>query len=289
MLRRKVASYASKLAFYRLIGACNVSHRKVILKPFTNPDQPDISIAGSRIEWINFLISRPKSIKHIIQNPESLLKFPMIVDLSRADRELMQDEDILFFSIALGKTTAHLSELRRYIKPDEEKYLCYPLPLSWAHPEHYESLGKLTMKSECDPEMIVELGGVDNRRVFSSFTQVLPAKVRIEIDHKFYSLSYVHVLDLPVGRISIYSPKLGQTCTIYAHEWGNLWVYGVKIMLIGYISWKEFNHRSYELPAGSLVLGELRLPVKTRAIDVAYLHPICELIPNIPYSIIDID
>jgi hypothetical protein len=285
LLRRKVALIAAKLAFYRLIEAFNIAHRKVILKPFTNPDEPDISISGRRIEWVNFLISKIKSIERIIQKPESLLHMPMIVNLSNTDLELFQDEDLLCFSIALGKTTAHLSEMQKYVTQDENKYLCYPFPINWAYPQHQRSMGRLIMKSEHGPEMTIEMGGRDEWHCFYIHGQTLPEQIRIEIEQEFYSLTYLHVPELPAGRISIYSPKLKQTCTIHVHEWGNLWVYGSQIMLIGYISWDEFKYRAYEIPAGTLVMGEMRLPTKCQAIKAKNLHPIGDLIPNIRDSL----
>jgi hypothetical protein len=285
VLRSQVASTAAKLTFHRLLEAFNVAHRKVILKPFTNPDEPDISISGRRIESLNFLITRIKSIRHIIQTPESLLHNPMIVNLPGSDLELFQDDDLLFFSIALGKTIAHLSELQKCGKKDGNKYLMFPFPANWAHPVNLRSLGRLIMKAEYGPEMTVELGGRDKQDFYCAYRQILPEKLRIEIEQEYFSLTYMHVPELPAGRISIYSPELRLTCTIHAHEWGNLWVYGLQILHIGYISWLEFKHLAYELPAGTLVLGEMRLPVKCQAIDVFHLHPIRDLIPNISDSI----
>lgn len=286
ILRRYVASIAARLAFYRLIEDCKVAHRKVLIKPFTDPDSPDISIAGQRIEFVNFLISNTRYTERITRIPESILHMPMIVNLSGADHKLFQDEDILLFSIALGKTTAHLSELK-HVKPDGNKFLLYRFPVQWAYPDHRRSLGRLIMKSEYGPEMSVEIGGSDEHHFYCTCTQTLPVQLRIEIEREFFSLTYVHVAELPAGRISIFSPALRQTCTIHSYEWGNLWVYGSKIMLVGYITWQEFTHRAYEMPAGTLVFGEMRLPMKCKAIEAINLYPIRELIPNIPDSFLN--
>jgi hypothetical protein len=285
ILRREVASIAAKLAFHRLIEACNVAHQRVILKPFTNPDEPDISISGRRVECINFLITKTKSIERIIRMPESFLQAPMIVNLPWADLQLFQDEDLLFFSISLGMTTAHLSELQKYSLPDGNKYLFYLLPLPWTNPKPWMCLGRLIMKSEHGPEMTVELGGSNEQRFFFTHTQYLPERVRIEIEREFFTLTYLHVAELPAGRISIYSPYLKRSCTINTHEWGNLWVYGSQIILLGYITWDEFKRKAHVLPAGSLVMGEMRLPMKCRAIDVIDLYPMRDLIPNVKHIV----
>jgi hypothetical protein len=68
----------------------------------------------------------------------------------------------------------------------------------------------------------------------------LPALQRVHSQVDFYSLVYAHLSEIPAGRLGLYSPGLDKTMIIKPYEWGNIWVYGMNIILAGWITRGEF-------------------------------------------------
>src|SRR3989304_9359248 len=78
----------------------------------------------------------------------------------------------------------------------------------------------------------------------------IPPRTRVEADNGFFSLSYVHVKSLMDARIGIHSPTRRETYLIGGMDWGNIWVYGMEVLLAGYLTREEFFRRASPLHAG---------------------------------------
>jgi hypothetical protein len=165
----------------------------------------------------------------------------------------------------------------RAVDKSQSHYLIYLLPRSWSNPVQWVTLGKMALKSEnIQPVTLVMGGQIENMQ---SQTQevILPPGLRVEIQNDFYSLVYMHVSPNPNGRVGVYSPRLSQTIIIQPNDWGNIWLYGMKVILCGYTNHGEFRQHAHELPAGSRVLQYLQTPEKSLGLPVANLHPMEEL------------
>ncbi len=62
-------------------------------------------------------------------------------------------------------------------------------------------------------------------------------------------------------RIGIHSPMRGEPHLVQPHDWGNIWVYGLSILLTGYLTHEEFCRRASLLPVGSRVFHTKNLSV----------------------------
>ena len=51
----------------------------------------------------------------------------------------------------------------------------------------------------------------------------------------FFTLNYLHTPNLPDQVLGIHSPNLQQTYLIEPIQWGNIWVYGMRIVFTGFI------------------------------------------------------
>ena len=82
----------------------------------------------------------------------------------------------------------------------------------------------------------------------------------------------------PAGRVGVHSPRLGETLLIQPGEWGNIWVYGLEILLAGWLSRQEFSDRASFVAPGSRVFQYDRTRAKNLAVPISSLHPMMELL-----------
>jgi hypothetical protein len=101
---------------------------------------------------------------------------------------------------------------------------------------------------------------------------------RIQLTQDYYALSYLHSSEPPDGRIGVHSPNLGETYLVEAGEWGNIWVYGLEIVLAGYIRWGDFRRQAQRPPVGSRDSQQPRTDVDQMAVQIADLRPMADLI-----------
>jgi hypothetical protein len=144
-------------------------------------------------------------------------------------------------------------------------------------PSKWNPLGTLVMKSEAEETQTVEIGGQDEGREMRSCSLELPPRTRLEIQNGFFSLSYVHTKSGSPARIGIHSPIRRETHLIGAQDWGNLWIYGMDVLLAGYITREEFSRRASFIPTGSRVFQYNQTQVKNLAVPVSDLRPLSEL------------
>jgi hypothetical protein len=106
----------------------------------------------------------------------------------------------------------------------------------------------------------------------------VPPRTRVKVDDKFFSLAYVHVKLPPSARLGLHSPQLKETHIINASDWSNIWVYGLDILLAGYLDRGEFNRRASFLREGAHVFQYNRTRTKNLAVSVHDLRPLSELL-----------
>ncbi|HUE98267.1 MAG TPA: hypothetical protein VMN99_03370, partial [Anaerolineales bacterium] len=98
---------------------------------------------------------------------------------------------------------------------------------------------------------------------------------------KFFSLSYVQIKSAPNARIGIYSPMRKETYIIRAPDWSNIWVYGMDVLLAGYITREEFSRRASFIQTGSQVFQYNHTHVKNLAVPISELRPLSELFERV--------
>ena len=109
----------------------------------------------------------------------------------------------------------------------------------------------------------------------------LPPRTRVEVPQGFFSLSYLYIKSSPNARIGIHSPARKQTYLISTLDWGNIWVYGMDILLAGYITREEFSRRASFIQAGARVFQYETTPTKHVALPVSDLKPLSELFERV--------
>ena len=128
---------------------------------------------------------------------------------------------------------------------------------------------------------MVEVGGQSEDRGFIACTVELPPRQRVQVEGGFHSLSYVHANSRPSARLGIHSPSRAETYLIRPSEWGNIWIYGMRIYLAGWITREDFRHRASAAQEVSRVSQYERTRSKNLAVPISDLHPLPDLISRV--------
>lgn len=276
-LRRIVVGISVELAFRRYLVQQQVPFNVKGATPFTDPDRYDVSLGGHRCDIKSFLISYREQIRALHAAPELLLAAPGLVPLDQHTGDGHSPNDLYLFAFLTGLIAAEAEDVRKAAEAGRPLHLVHAMPAPWVRPRVWARLSPLALKSESDEPVVVEIGGQNASREFITQTVELAPRTRLEVDADFHSLAYVHAGTMPEGRIGIHSPAQQETYLIQPAEWGNIWVYGMRIYLTGWVTRDEFRQRATLLPPGSRVFQYDRTRTKNLALPISQLHPLEEL------------
>ena len=280
-LRRVVAGAAVELAFRRYLSEHEIPFEVKGAMPFTDPDRYDVSLGGRRCDIHSFLIYSREQIGEMRRDPHALLKAPALVESDRNAGDGYSNHDLYLFAFLSGLIAASQDDMKRVIQANQPHYLIHIMPDSWTRPFTWSSLGALALKSDSEQTQTIEIGGQDEGREMQSCTVELPPRTRVQVEDRFYSLSHIHIKTTPDARIGIYSPARAETYIIGNLDWGNIWVYGMDILLTGYLTREEFNRRASFIQAGARVFQYNQTRTKNLAVPVSDLKPLSELFERV--------
>ena len=280
-LRRIVAGVAVELAFRRHLTQNDIPFDVKGATPFTDPDRYDVSLGGHRCDLKSFLLTHRDQISRVRRDPGLFLDAPALVPSDQDAADGHYDDDIYLFAFSTALNAASPRDLQKAIAAGQPIHLIHALPRDWANPQSWSPLGRLSLKSECDAPLTVELGGQTEDRAFVSERLILPPRTRVEAETAYFSAASLRVESLPDGRVAVHSPARGETHVIHPHEWGNIWVYGMDIFLAGWMSRAEFRQRAHSILPGSRVFQYDETRVKNLAVDVRELRPLGALLEKV--------
>lgn len=280
-LRRIVAGVAVELAFRRYLGEHGIPFDVKGATPFTDPDRYDVSLGGHRCDIKSFLITYRNQISEMQRDPAIVLKAPALVPSDQHAADGHSDHDLYLFAFLSGLIAASLEDLKKALEAGRPAYLIHALPDAWAKPAVWNPLGPLALKSESDETLTVELGGQDEGRGFLTRLVELPPRTRVVVHDPFFALSCVHISKMTEARVGIHSLARKETHVISWHEWGNLWVYGMDILLTGYLSREEFRRQASFIQPGSRVFQYKQTRTKNLAVPITDLKPLNELFDRV--------
>jgi hypothetical protein len=280
-LRQIVAGVAVELAFRRHLSEQGVPFDVKGAMPFTNPDHYDVSLGGRRCNIESFLITHREQILAMKRNPQIVLNAPALVPSDQNAGEGHSDSDLYLFAFLSGLVAASQDELQKAIGAGQPHYLIHILPDSWARPAQWNPPGALVLKSDSEQSQIVEIGGQDAGREMRSLLVEIPPRARVRVENGFFSLAYIHLKSKPNARIGIHSPSHRETYMISSLDWGNIWVYGMDILLAGFLTREEFNRAASFVREGAHVFQSDRIRTKSLAVSVSDLKPLSELFERV--------
>lgn len=280
-LRRIVAGVAVELAFRRLLAERDIPFDVKGATPFTEPDRYDVALGGRRCDIKSYLITYREQISQMRRSPQIVLQAPALVPSDQNAGEGHLDSDIYLFAFLSGLIAASQNDMEKVMYASLPHYIIHAMPDAWARPSKWNPLGALALKSESEQSQVVEIGGQDAGREMRSLRVELPARRRIQIDPGFFSVAYIHSQSIPDARLGIHSPARAETYIIDRLDWGNIWVYGIDILLAGFLPRDEFNRRARFVHEGSHVFQYERTRTKNLAVDISALRPLSELFERV--------
>ena len=280
-LRHTVAAVAVELAFRRSLRDQAIPFKVQRAMPFTDPDHYDISLGGHRCEVKSYVLSRREQITTIRQDPAQLLQAPALIPLDEFAGEDHRPDDLYIFAFLLGLEAVSRKDVEKALAAGRSTYFAYLLPKAWASPSAWLPLEGLTLLSRCPLPLAVELGGLDAGREFVTARLELPPGQPLHVEQSFYSLAYVHALEFARRLSRTAQSAAGQAHLIAPSEWGNIWIYGMEILLTGWLSREEFRRRASSLNAGLRTFQYARTRTKNLLVPVAGLQPLGELFEKV--------
>jgi hypothetical protein len=273
-LRRIIGGVAVELAFRRTLTEQAIPFRVLGAMPFTHPERYDVSLGGHRCNLKSFLITRRPQIARLRRESTLVLQAPALVPLDQFAAEGHQPDELYLFAFLLGVLAAGRDDIERAAAAGQSAYLIHPLPDDWRRPSNWLSLDELALKSECETPISVEIGGQNAGREFIIAKLDLPPKKRVLVEQSFHSLAYIHAAHRPDARIGLHSSTRGEAIIVPAEAWGNIWVYGMDILMIGWLSYEEFRRKAKVLNAGMRTMQYDRTRVKNLLVPMEELNPL---------------
>ncbi len=279
-LRRIVGGVAVELGLRRYLDALGVPYENTGATPFTEPDRYDIALGGRPCDVKSYLLLQRQKIAAVHRQPELLLQADALVPADQLFSERHTPQDIYLFAFMTALTARNRQDRQRIRRRGLPAFVLAPLPARWARPQVWQRLDPLYLKNEAKTPLRVEVGGQNDARAFICRQVELPPRTRVRLRPEFFSLAYVHASRVPEARLGLHAPSLGEPLLLQPKDWGNIWVYGMRIFLVGYLSWRRFRQLARPLPAGQTVFQYRRTRIKNYRLPVEKLRPIGELLQN---------
>ena len=280
-LRRIVAGVAVELAFRRYLAEHEIPFDVKGATPFTDPDRYDVSLGGRRCDIKSFLITYREQISEMKRNPKAVMTAPALVPSDQHAAEGRSDNDIYLFAFLPGLIAASQADIQKVSAANQPLYLIHSMPESWARPSQWSPLGKLVIKSEAETPITLEIGGQDAGREMRSVSVDVPPGIRVEVNDDFFSLTYLRTKTIPEARVGIRCARWNETHLIGALDWGNIWVYGMDILLAGWLTREEFSRRAQPIREGARVFQYDRTRTKNLAVPISELKPLSNLFERV--------
>jgi hypothetical protein len=242
-MRQRAADNIVSLAFRRYITQENIPHKAVKSDNFTEPGQYDISFSGRRCLTFAQMVCRREVIGRVHQQPANLLQGEVYIQEGGATAAT-RDIDLYLFIYLTALVARSRDETEQARLAGQPVYLLHQMPESWSLPKKRGSMGRLALKSDTSEPIWLELHGQDELQGYRSVSISLPPRQRVVEQTALYSLGAARTASMPSGRVGMHSPAMDDTMIISPHQWGNIWVYPMRIYLAGYITQADFNRQA---------------------------------------------
>ncbi len=272
-LRQLVKDQAALLALMHWLAQGAVPYT-VETFPGTLPGRAPLWVAGRRLFPQAVLLSHRAGIQALRQHPEqaqqrawATVPEPRLRALGGAP------EDLFVFGLVLGLVAQHPQHTPRLLAKALPLRLIFPLPLAR---RRWPGEAWLSLKYEGPGTLSLVLYG---RRAGKAvrYPVDLRAGERQRLEQPWGALYALVTEQVPAGRVGVGSTLWAQPLVVPAQAWGNLWLYGMEVWWLGYLSRRAFLQQARLLPPGASRGWGLRLPQRAYAVPVESLRPMADL------------
>lgn len=237
-MRQRVGDNIVSLAFRRYLDEQKIPYQLSESLNFSQPDRFDVTFGGRRcIPFAQFICNR-KIIQQVHQDPDLILSENIYLPDGAA--AAYRDVDIYLFISMTCLVTRSRDDVEKAIVAGQPSFLVYQMPEAWAAPAQWENLAPLVLKTDIAEDLVIDLHGQDQQRGYLSESIDLPGRRRVEITPEFYTIGALRAGALPSGPIGLHSKTLDDTLLVAPFQWGNIWVYVLRMYITGYITQADF-------------------------------------------------
>jgi hypothetical protein len=274
-MRDRVTSTAADLAFRRYLDAERIPHTIQGSLPTADPTSYAVRLGGRRCILKSSLVFDRKAIHNINSQPSEILAHKAEVDVDDLEADPLLDEDLVIFALVPALITRRQSEMERALNAGQSACLIHILPECWSNPLPEAPLGEIAIKSNLPQAIKLQAGGRDPYGKFQEETLVFAPQVRTLLKNPYQSLAYLHTGQPVISQIGFSSPAFKAATIVQPDQWGNIWIYGLEIILAGYLTRAEFRRR------GALQVNEdfnkAVTSGKKKSLPLGELHPLAGL------------
>lgn len=276
-MRQRVADNIVTLAFRRYLSTEDIPHQVIESTNFTEPDQYDISFGGRRCLTFAQMVCSREMIGRVHQDPVQLFEGEVYIQEGGATAAT-RDIDIYLFIYLTALVSRSRDETEQARLADQPVYLLFQMPENWSLPKKQAPLGPLVFKSDTSEPLWLELHGQDELQGYRKHSFSLPPRQRLVEKTGLYSLGAIRSASIPGGPVGLHSPVLDDTAIISPFQWGNIWVYPMRIYLAGYITQADFNRQAHRVTPEQFAPVNPCLQVDSMMrLPVAALKPVNDL------------
>lgn len=251
-LREQVLQIGLELGFRQLLVEKNVPFELVAPVYFQKAEQyPRVELGGRKCILIPQLVSRRKKIRQLRQDHRQLLA-ERLPNLPAVVPERSNKRDLILFSTVTGLVTRSIQDTARAAEAGQPLHLIYPFPKHWSLPQTWQAMKATAIKTDQEDVQTCTVAGLDGQRGPLQTTKELPGRVRTPIEQKFYALRFISTRQLVKGGMGISCQKFEAPLLIAAHQWVNLWIYGLQTYWLGYLTVEEYLDQGAGLAANQL-------------------------------------
>lgn len=278
-LRKIVASVGFEMAVRRWLENEDVPYERLGATAFTETDKFDLAIGGRRCDLKSFLLYNKPKIAALHHDPAWLLDAQALIPVEQFESARLEENDLYLFGCVTGLAARHSAETEQALQKNLPAFLIFTPPTTdWANVKAWRSLGEVAIKLNAADGLTVEVGGQNQQREAVHERIHLNGRQRIKLRHDYFSILYLALPHLPVGEIELHRGALDQTLIVTPTEWENIWIYGQRVYLCGWLNKKDFRAASAVLPKGSAVKQHTSTSTANRALPLRALRPLSELV-----------
>ena len=276
-LRETIAKNVVKLGFKRYLDQTNTPYEMMRSTPFSDPEHYDIVIGGRRCEINVILITDKRQIRSIRAEPHLLLQTQTLIPIDKLSGGELFAKDVLIFIFLTALITPNRRTIEKANAAGQPLYMFNMFPRNWAIPVRWDSLGTILVESNMENTIQLEFGGFNIDRQFQSERFILNPRDKVDLKHNFYTLSYIHTPNLPDDAIRVYSTFLKETYLVSPHTWTNLWIYGMDIIIGGYVTRVEYQKNARRISKNSRKIPSSCASKEIFTLPIHKLHSIMYL------------
>ncbi len=241
-MRDLVTLTAASLAFQRYLSSESIPHTIQGSFPYTDPASYALLLGGRRCMVKSDLIYNRKVLRNLHTQPAGILARQAMVDVEDLEPDLLLEDDLLVFALVFALITRDQTELKKALDAGQPACLIHTMPENWANPLPDLPLGEIALKSNHDRDINLNIGGRNPEGNFREETISLKPHLRTCLENPYQSLAYLRTDQPMPSLVGLSSTTMHNPYVVRPGQWGNIWVYGLEIILAGYLTRGEFRH-----------------------------------------------